>query len=266
MSDTRKNERPVILIAAYGTAQPEALKRLEDIDSAVCQRFPGSEVRWALTSPFIMKALKKAGRTSLFTREVPLQNLEEVYADLQQSGYSRVACQCLLVHEGSESDKVLAEPTGSLKVECGLSLLTSPQNIEDTIAAVAPKFGGAGTVTVLVGHGSDSDPRSNVPFKYMDEYLRRHYVATVVTMVHGSPSPDEVFPEIKKWGAKEVVFVPLMITNSEHILHDVLGDEPSSWRNRIGLPYRLESSLGETPAVMKVYLDSLQEVLSRFDG
>jgi sirohydrochlorin cobaltochelatase len=266
MSDTRKNEQPVILIAAYGTAQPEALKRLEDIDSAVCQRFPGHEVRWALTSPFIMKALKKAGRTSLFAREVPLQNLEEVYADLQQNGYSRVACQCLLVHEGSEGDRVLKTPAGSLRVEYGLSLLANPQNIESTIAAVAAKFGGAGTATILVGHGSDTDPRSNVPFKYMDEYLRRHYTGTVVAMVHGSPSPDEVLPEVKKWGVKEVVFVPLMITNSEHILHDVAGEDPSSWKSCLGLPYRVESSLGETPAVMKVYFDSLQAVLSKFDG
>lgn len=265
MSDNTCNDKPVILIAAYGTARPEAVKRLEDIDTKVCQRFPGYKVRWALTSPLMIRLLKKAGLTSLFARQVPLQSLEEVFSDLEAEGCSRVACQCLLVHEGSESDKVLETPAGSIKVEYGLSLLANPQNIENTIKAVAPKFGGAGTGTIVVGHGSDNDPRSNVPFKYMDEYLRKHYRNTIVTMIHGSPSPDEVFPEIKNWNASEIVFVPLMITNSEHIFRDVLGEAPESWRNRLGLPYRLETSLGETPEVMEVYLDSLAEVLARFD-
>ena len=256
---------PVILIAAYGTAQPQALECLENVDALTRRRFPGHEVRWAITSPYIMKMLHKAGYESLFKREVPLQDLEEVYDDLRREGKTRVACQCLLVHEGSESDRVLKTPADGLRVEYGLSLLADSRQIEGTVAAVASRFGGEGTATVLVGHGSNTEARANVPFKYMDEYLRRHYRNTVVAMIHGSPSPDEVFPALKAAAPKEVVFVPLMITNSEHILNDVVGDKPDSWKNRLGLPCRFAPSLSETPAVMDVYLNSLQEVIARFD-
>lgn len=254
---------PVILIAAYGTAQPQALACLENVDSLVHRRFPGHEVRWAIISPYIMKMLRKAGYESLFQRREPLKDLDEVYADLRRQGKTRVACQCLLVHEGSESDRVLKTPTDGLKVEYGLSLLADARQIEGTVAAVASRFGGEGTATVLVGHGSDTEARANVPFQQMDEYLRRHYRNTVVTMIHGSPSPDEVFPALKEAAPKEVVFVPLMITNSEHILKDVVGDKPDSWKSRLGLPCRFMPSLSETPAVMEVYLNSLQEAIAR---
>ena len=58
-------------------------------------------------------------------------------------------------------------------------------------------------------------------------------------MVHGSPSPDGVLAAVKRPEPRSVVFVPLMITNSEHISKDVLGEKETSWRSRLGLPYRL---------------------------
>ena len=259
-----QDTNPVIVIAAYGTGDPGAQRVLEAVDTQARQRFPDHEIRWALTARWLLKRLRAAGQTNLFAREEPLQNLEELFAELQAAGRTDVAVQCLLVHEGSESHHVLDMPPGSLRVKFGQPLLEDPVNIDGLIQAEAPQFGGEGDLTILVGHGNENEEISNVPFQRMDEKLRAAYPDTYVTMIHGSPSPDEVFSAVQRPEHQRVVIVPLMITNSEHILKDVLGDQATSWKSRLGLPTHLGPSLAQTPAVMEVYFKSLERVLARF--
>jgi cobalamin biosynthesis Co2+ chelatase CbiK len=257
-------EQPVIVISAYGTGNPEAQAVLEAVDAQAHQRFPGYEIRWALTADWLIKRLREAGQTTLFAREEPIQNLAGLFTELKAAGYTRAAVQCLLVHEGTESQRVFDTPTLGIQVEYGQPLLEDAANIDGLIEAEAPQFGGEGELTIVVGHGNDADPRSNIPFKRIDEKLRANYRDAFVTMVHGSPSPDEVLLAVKRPEHRTVVFVPLMITNSEHISKDVLGEKPTSWRSRLELPYRLGPSLAQTPAVMEVYFKSLERVLAKF--
>lgn len=258
------SEKPVIVITAYGTTEPKPQAVLETVDAQAKARFPGYEVRWALTAEWLMKRLREKGQTTLFARQEPIQNLTDLFAELKAAGHTRAAVQCLLVHEGTESQRVFDAPTHGLRVEYGQPLLEDPVNIDGLIQAETPQFGGEGELTILVGHGNQDDPRSNVPFWRIDEKLRANYRDAYVTMVHGSPSPDEVFPLVKRPEHKTVVFVPLMITNSEHISKDVLGEKETSWRSKLGLPYRLGPSLAQTPAVMEVYFKSLERVLAKF--
>jgi sirohydrochlorin cobaltochelatase len=258
------SEKPVIVIAAYGTTEPKPQAVLEAVDAQARERFPGYEVRWALTAEWLMKRLREKGQTTLFARKEPIQNLSDLFAELKAAGHTRAAVQCLLVHEGTESQRVFDAPTHGLQVEYGQPLLEDPVNIDGLIEAEASQFGGERELTILIGHGNDADARSNVPFQRMDEKLRANYRDTYVTMVHGSPAPDEVFPEVKRPEHKTVVFVPLMITNSEHISKDVLGEKETSWISKLKLPYRLGPSLAQTPAVMEVYFQSLERVLAKF--
>jgi len=256
-------QKPVIVIAAYGTGDPKAQAVLEAVDAQAHQRFPGYQVRWALTANWLIKRLKENGQTTLFARQEPIQNLAGLFIELKAAGQTRAAVQCLLVHEGTESQRVFDAPTQGLRVIYGQPLLEDAANIDGLIAAEAPQFGGDGELTIVVGHGNDADPRSNIPFHRIDEKLRANHRDAFVTMVHGSPSPDEVLPVVKRPEHRAVVFVPLMITNSEHISKDVLGEKETSWRSRLGLPYRLGPSLAQTPAVMEVYFKSLERVLVR---
>ncbi|MFA5315905.1 MAG: sirohydrochlorin cobaltochelatase [Dehalococcoidales bacterium] len=259
-----KETKPVIVISAYGTGEVGAQKDLENIDSQVRQHFPGYEVRWAFTAEWLIKRLEAAGQTTIFTRQEPVKNLAGLYEELKAAGKTNVAIQCLMVQEGSESQHVYETPSDGLHVEYGKPLIEDPANIDKLIKAISSQFGGEGDITIVFGHGNKNDPKANLPFQRLDEKLRADYRDVYVTMIYGSPSPDEVFPKEKRPEHKRVVLVPIMITKGEHISNEILGDQDSSFKSRLGLPYTLAPSLSQTPAVMEIYMESLENLLTRF--
>jgi len=255
--------KPAIVIAAYGTGDKAAQQSLEAIDNLVHNRLPDYEVYWAFTGRVILQRARAAGQTTLFTRKLPIRSLEELYTYLAKEGKTKTAVQCLLVHEGSESDMVLKTPAPGLTVEYGSPLLSDPANIEPTLKAMAVQFGGPTTANILVGHGSDHEARANTPFLKMEDLAKKYYRNVFMGTIHGPPGTSSL-ATIKRTGFKDVLFIPLMITTSEHILNDVIGEKPDSWRNQLGLPTKVGASFAETPAVMDVFLKSLERVISRF--
>ena len=255
--------KPVIVIAAYGTAEPEALHCLEALDIQLCKRFAGYEVRWGILVDWLIKRFRKEGKVNLFARGEPIQGLADLYNELEAAGKTDAVVQGLLVHEGSVSDGVYEMPTGGLRVEFGKSLLDGGRNVNEVLTAVSPYFGGKDELTILIGHGSKDEARANVPFQRMDSYLKQHYPNARMCMIHGSPSPDEVIPRIDTSRFRRVVFIPLMITAGEHVLHEVIADDPKSWVSRLQLPYKVAPSFSEIPAVVEIYCKSIEDALGR---
>jgi len=262
---TLTNEtKPVIVIAAFGTSILEGQKNLEDADTIVRERFPGYDVRWGLTAQFIINKLRKTGQTTMFERKVPIKSVEEVYADLRKEGKTNVAVQCLLVMAGGEFSQVLMVPTKDLNVKYGYPLLFAPENIQNTVRDLSPKFGGTDTVTILCAHGNGHHPIYNAPLIEMDNYLRKNYKNAFLATVEGAPGTEQAFADARKSGCKKVKFIPLMLVAGDHITNDVMGDDPDSWKSQLGLPATAETGMGSDPAVMEIYLKSLDGVLSQF--
>ena len=94
--------KPVIMITAFGTTSAEGQKDLENVDRMVCERYPDYEVRWAITSPFIVRRLKENGQTALFARQVPIRNREQLLDELREEGKTNIVIQPLLVMTGAE--------------------------------------------------------------------------------------------------------------------------------------------------------------------
>jgi sirohydrochlorin cobaltochelatase len=256
--------RPVIIIAAYGTGEPEAQKCLDALDGQLRRHFAGYEVRWAILVDWLIKRFKKEGKINLFARGEPVQGLAELYKELKAAGKTEAVVQGLLVHEGSISDGVYQMPTEGLRVEYGKSLLDAAgRNVDEVLKAVSPYFGKEKEITILIGHGSGDDERANVPFQRMDSYLKEHYADAYMCMIHGSPSPDEILPGIDSARFRRVVFVPLMITAGEHVLHEVVADNPKSWVGRLKLPYKVAPSFSEIPEVVAIYIKSIEDALRR---
>jgi sirohydrochlorin cobaltochelatase len=256
--------RPVIVLAAYGTGNQAAQAELERIDTLIRKRFPGYEVMWAFTGRIMLQKMRAAGQTTIFSRKMPVYSLDGLYTELAKQGKTNAAVQCFLVHEGSESDGVLKAPAPGLRIEYGLPLLSDALNIEPTLKAMALQFGGPATANILVGHGSDNDPRSNSPFHKMEEIGKGLYSNVFMGTIHGAPGTSR-FAAVKDAGFKDVLFIPLMITTSEHIINDVMGEKPDSWKNLLGLPAKVGKNLTETPSVLEVFLKSLERVIGRFN-
>jgi len=257
-------QKPVIVIAAFGTSVPEAQKNLEDADTMVRERFPDYEVRWALTAQFIINKLRKAGQTTLFERKVPIKSVEEVYSDLRNEGKTNVAVQCLFVMTGGEFRQVLMVSTKGLNVKYGYPLLTAAENIQNMVRALSPTFGDRDTVTILCAHGNEHHPEFNSPLIEMDKYVRKSYENVFLATVEGPPGTKQAFADARKSGCNKVKFIPLMIVAGDHIKNDVMGDDPESWKMQLGLPATAGTGMGSNPAVMEIYLKSLERVLSQF--
>ena len=256
--------KPVIVITAFGTTSAVGQKDLENVDRLVTARYPDYEVRWVFTSRFIRKKLLDSGKTTLFERQVPLRNLEEIYDDLRKEGKRNVAVQCLLTMTGAEYSDALMVPTDDLNVEYGYPLLAPPDNIARTAKALAPQFGDENTVTLLCSHGNPKVHAFNIPLIQLDKYLRKHYKNVFLTTLDGPPGTDSVFADALKTGLPKVSFIPFLIVSGEHVTNDIMGDGPESYKNRLGLDASNTPSLGNNPAVMSIWMESIDWTLIKF--
>lgn len=259
------DDKPIIVIAAFGTSVPEAQKNLEDFDTMVIERYSDYEVRWALTSQFIVKKLRDSGQTTLFDRKVPLKTLEEVYSDLKEEGKTTVAVQPIHVSPGQEFHEVVMTPAKGLNVRCGLPLLVYHEEIEEFAKILSSKFGGSDTITILCGHGNDHQPQFNASLVELDNIVREKYDNVFMATVEGKPGAESALEEAVQSGLKKVKFVPVMIVAGDHIMNDVMdADDPESWKSQLGLEATAETGLGSNPAVMALYMERLERLLSMF--
>ena len=257
-------EKPVIVIAAFGSSMEKGQENLGDFDSMVRERFPDHDVRWAFTAGFIVKKLNEAGITTLFDSQTPVKSLDEVYDDLRAEGKTNVVVQIAMVMPGEEMRQALSYRTDGLNVKFGYPLLFSPENMQNVADALSPEFGGADTATILVSHGNEKHPEFNSALIQMDQYLRDNYDNVYLGTVEGPPGPDPALDDAKASGASQVKFVPLMLVEGDHITNDIMSDEPESWKVLLGLPAANATGMASNPAVMEIFLKSIENLVSQF--
>lgn len=257
--------KPVILIAAFGSSMESGEKNLADADKMIREKFPENEIRWAFTAQFIIDKLKEAGKTTYFDRKVPIQNLEEVYAQLIAEGKTNVVVQCLLTMVGAEFRQVLNTPTKGLNIKYCYPLLFNPENIQNAVIVLSDNFGDpSNTATILCAHGNEAHPENNSQLIEMDKYLRSNYKNTFLACVEGPPEFESVLEDVLNSGVANVKFVPLVFTYGDHISNDVMGDEPDSWKMQIGLPATAADAMGSNPKIIGMFIKQIQSALSQF--
>jgi sirohydrochlorin cobaltochelatase len=261
-----KTTQPVIVIVTFGSSMEQGRKNLEDFDRMVRERFPDHDIRWAWTEGSIIRSLAREGVTTMFERQVPIQRLDKVYEDLRRENRTNVVVQCLLIMPGFKMRQALGYRTDGLNVKFGYSLFFDPKNIQRTADALSPEFAAADAAVILCAHGNEEHPEYNAPFVEMDAYLRQRYDNVFVAAVEGPPGAAPVIEAVKQSGASRVRFVPLMLVEGDHILNDVMGNEPDSWKELIGLPATNVTGLASNPQVMEFFLQNIADLLSQFQA
>jgi len=258
-------EKPAIVMTAFGTSVAEARKVFDFIDLQARHRYPEYDLRWAFTSQFIIDKLKKQG--------IVTYNVNEIISQLREQGQKQVVFQSLHVAPGQEYRSVLAADTSGLEVAYGTALLTSDEDIDRVIVALNEHINPE-QPTVMVAHGNEKYPQFN---QRIEAFARRIesvypqltvariesvYPQLTVASVEGSPGLEPL-QKVKEKQPQLVNFVPLMIVAGDHILNDVLGDEPDSWKNIIAAPQTaLSPSLGWNKGILDIYFDHLDQALS----
>jgi sirohydrochlorin cobaltochelatase len=256
-------EKPVIVVTAFGTSYDAGLANLESYDTVLRRKLPGYGIRWGFTADTVVNKLRKQGKTAIFARNVPLKNLKELYADLVSEGKREAVVQSFHIMVGAEYRQVLETPATGLSVEYVKPLLFEEKDLQRVVKALQPSFGADGrTVTILCAHGNEKEPAFNEELKKVDALVQSLNPDVHVAVMEGEPAFGPVLEKIKAGSCQKVKFIGFMLTYGDHMTNDVMGDEPDSMRNRIGLPAEATSGLASDPNIQAVFIEKLQAVLA----
>lgn len=245
---------PPILLCAFGSTSAEARATYGRIEAAVRARFPDHEIHWAYTSSIVRRALLEEG--------VPASGPLEALASFKAAGAAAAAVQPLVVSPGQEYEQLLALQIPNLRLVFGRALLESPQDRKRVLDALAEQVR-PGVPNVFVAHGNRNKFEYNLAHLEFAQLVRRSFPDAVLASLEGEPGLqplDSIRLAVAR--TKTVHFIPLLLVAGEHVQKDLLGDQPSSWKNRVGVPNPTCSPpLGEIPKVVDVFLDHVAEAL-----
>ncbi len=250
----KKENKPVIVLTAFGTSVDHARKVFDYINEKTKERFAGHEVRWAFTSSFIQKKLKKQG--------VITYNLKEVIADLRSKNVKDIVVQSLHIAPGQEFNEIKKVDMTGLNVSVGKALLAEDQDLNEVLAAVKPSMINDAP-NVFVAHGNDHHLEYNKRIVDFNDVVLANTNDTYVCSVEGLPGTDKL-ATVKDLAAKsgKVNFVPLMIVAGDHVMNDIMGEEAEAWKNIISArETTCTKPLGYNDAILEIYFKHLDTAI-----
>ncbi len=290
---TLKKE-PALILAAFGTTtraaatydffQEEVRKRLPD-------KYKGIRIEWAFTSEIVReranKKFQKAGSNKRF------RSLAQVVADLEDQGYRKLVVQPLHIFPGIEYDSLLKMVRGleaafedfHLMIEVGTPLLLHWEDMERVVEALEGELlppGNGCNVLVAHGTGETSNP-ANITYLGLDRMLRLHYPNAVLGSVEGIVTRRDALNGAKACPKKRIRFIPFMFVAGDHIMNDIMGEEPGddgelSWAmemKRSGFQIEVPSikykgkeyykGLGFYPELDEIFAESIIRALKKFE-
>ena len=189
---------------------------------------------------------------------------------LKAAGVEEVFVQPTHFLCGVEYDKLRAEAlsaaSGFARLRVGRPLLASTEDLRAVAAMVADRFPAeAGRAVVLMGHGTTAG--ANLVYPAMQAVFDLAGRPDIrVGTVEGWPTLAEVCGQLAaRPGVSRVKLAPLMLAAGDHVLNDMAGDGPDSWKNVLAAEgYQVECvlhGLAAEQAVRQMYADRLREEL-----
>lgn len=289
----QKNKKAIV-IAAFGTSYPSALKAITNIREQVKREFPGITVKLAFTSNIIRNIWHERQKDETFLKQYKWIPKEILYikgplatiADLQDEGYRTIIVQPTLIYAGEEYTNLCSYINGLnsiktikkkhmpfIKLVIGRPALGAPgpvhdyhEDLEIAARALAEDIANAkrkSAALVYMGHGNEY--YSTGVYIEFQETMRKMYrdVKIYVGTVEGFPSLDDVLEALKKDRIKKVMLKPFMVVAGDHAINDMAGDEDDSWKNtfkRAGIRViPIIEGLGENYNWNKIYIEHIKD-------
>lgn len=249
--------KKALVVASFGTVEPEARKAIERIEEQLRAAFPDHDFFRAFTSRVVAARIEREQG-----ERIPAP--DELLAKLAAEGYEEVRCQSLHVIFGQEYEKLLAqvEPYRSrfAKLLVGKPLLwETPDYLRLTseLLAVMPKLD-SDEAYIFMGHGT-AHP-ANAAYALVENCFRYHGAERVyVGTVEGFPHLDYILARLYRHEVTHVHLAPLMIAAGGHAHNDLAGPREGSWKSRLeGEDFLVDlhlNGLGEVPAVGAMFVD-----------
>jgi sirohydrochlorin cobaltochelatase len=296
----RTAQKPAIVLAAFGTTEPEALASILNIRNRVAAAFPGYDIHLAFTSNIIRDIWHKRAGDRKFKKDNPgipaeiysIKNSLSVLAGIQEEGARLVLVQSLHVTDGEEFNDLAALVKALSNYETEKPVLKPfpwiglggpalgvgdgrPEFIGRAVAALAPlaqRAKDSGSALVLMGHGNEH--KSQKVYSKLESALRKAYGPDIyLGTVESPPHAEEILAALKKNpdGPKSLLLAPLMIVAGDHARNDMAGDEEDSWASVFKAGgYQVSShlvGLGSNDSWADIYVERLKalapEVLAK---
>ncbi|MCW2277600.1 sirohydrochlorin cobaltochelatase [Heliophilum fasciatum] len=265
----KTTSKKAILLVAFGTAVPSARAALDNIGEHIRSAFPDVEVRWAFTANFIRAKLARQGELI----DSPVTAL----AKLMDEGVTHVAVQSLHMFPGYEyhdlENLVQRLAGGSRRdgskfrfqrVVVGKPMLYRESDYREVSEALQALLPDEERAVVLMGHGTEHS--SFAVFGCLNDMLRRQNDRIFLGTVEGYPTIDDVMADLQKTAHRAVTLVPFMVVAGDHALHDMIGNDPESWKSRLSAAgYDVQADmrgLGEIDAFAQIFVQHLQEAMA----
>lgn len=270
---------PPVILAAFGTSTKAGIT-YDVIGKRVGEAFPQNPVHWAFTSGIIRKKMNaKWEKEGSPTR---LYSLEEVLETLRAQGVRKVVVQPLHIFPGEEYEEVLKAIARfpDLRIETGNALFQKWEDMYDVVDALKPDFLPADKGSnIVVAHGTPStDKPSNIAILGLDRYLSKRFSNVFLGAVDGVVTRNDAIDASLDFPVKNARFIPLMLVAGDHIMNDIMGDEPESWKSELergGVKtdcptVRIDSEeyykgLGFLPETSEIFIRMIRESLGRLD-
>ncbi len=285
---------PAIVIAAFGTTT-KAMVTFdffeEQLRKELPDRYKNYRIEWAFTSEIVReranKKFKKAGINKRF------KSLAQVISDLEDEGYRKIVVQPLHIFPGIEYESVLRMVEGlreafqdfDLRIKVGAPLLTHWEDLETTVEALKeellPPSEGC---NILVAHGTGETMNgANITYLGLERIVNAYYDNVLIGSVEGIQTRTEALSRAKKCKGKKIRFVPFMFVAGDHIMNDIMGQEPDedgelSWAlemQKAGfevdaptVKYKGKEyfkGLGFYPVINRVFIKSIVRTLKKFE-
>ena len=239
-----------IILAAFGTTIRQARNVYDNFESLVREQWPVHDVRWTFTSTTVRRALAEEGKIVLD----PPSTLEQI----RREGFRSAVIQSLHVTPGEEFSRLSSISAEGLHTIFGRPLFDKEKDEERVFDAVASEVK-PDVPTVFVAHGNTHRREFDGVYQRLVNHAHDRFPESVLASLEGVPGPeplDRIKARVTE--TKRVHFVPLLFVAGDHVLNDVMGDEPESWKNLLGAKEATCSPpLGERQAVLEIYLEHL---------
>jgi sirohydrochlorin cobaltochelatase len=265
-------DETAIVLTAYGSIVPRALSTFRQIEDQYRLEFPGCEIRLTFSSDLMRRRL--AEKEGILVPG-PLKALAEV----RDCGRRTVIMQSLQIVPGNDFHQLASllrglrqadERLSFQNLKLGLPLLSGIEDCRMVSKAVLSMIeegerldpeSKSGPLPeqsiVLAGHGS-GHPADGL-YLTLSQVLGQSRRCVLAGTLEGYPGIDEVLRELAVFRRERVTIVPLFLVPGGHVMTDLAGDEPNSWKSRMrSLCQQVEvirQGLGERDEICSIFLD-----------
>jgi len=268
--------KDAILVMSFGTTFKDTrAKTIDRVVSKIKHAFPGKEVRVAFTSHIIIDRIKANEGITYLTPE-------EALAQLKKDGYTRIATVNLNIVPGIEYtyNRLVTQLTQRdfKKMTVGTPAMYymgqegQPDQIVDFVNALKqqlPKSMKADEAVLFMAHGTPHP--ANAYYSVIQNRIDSMGLKNVfIYSVEGRPHLEDVIPQLKANGVKNVTLMPMMMVAGDHANNDMAGDEEDSHKTILeGEGFGVKAylhGLGENEAIQDIFVERAKEAVEALDN